>query len=126
MGDSRLVQLSRDVAASQAGSIDARGGTAHQGNVSEAARRGHPAGHEKEEGMTSTESPTVPEGGAPGGEGHPVGLAAAVGELARSPLYWLLVALPLAAALDLQRPGGLWAFLASAVAIIPLAGLMGR
>jgi Ca2+:H+ antiporter len=53
-------------------------------------------------------------------------LAAAVLGLCGEPLYWLLLALPLTAALELLHAGSLWTFLASAVAIIPLAGLMGR
>ncbi len=44
------------------------------------------------------------------------------------PLYWLLVAVPAAVALRLLAgPGGaVWLFLASCLAIVPLAGLMGR
>jgi Ca2+:H+ antiporter len=53
-------------------------------------------------------------------------LGAALRGLAGQPLYWLLAALPLAVGLELSHAGGLWIFFASAVAIIPLAGLMGR
>lgn len=60
------------------------------------------------------------------GEGHPLGLWGAVRGLCKEPLYWLLAAIPLAAALDLKGSGGLWVFLASALAVVPLAGLMGR
>lgn len=42
------------------------------------------------------------------------------------PLYWLLLAIPAAVALRFFGAGELWLFAASAVAIIPLAGLMGR
>jgi Ca2+:H+ antiporter len=42
------------------------------------------------------------------------------------PLYWLLLAFPLAIALRWAHVADVWIFLASAVAIIPLAGLMGR
>jgi Ca2+:H+ antiporter len=56
----------------------------------------------------------------------PVGPLAAVRGLCREPLYWLLAALPVAAVLELAHADGLWVFLASGVAIIPLAGLMGR
>lgn len=42
------------------------------------------------------------------------------------PLFILLLALPLALALELGHASPLWLFLASGVAIIPLAGLMGR
>src|SRR5882762_10012448 len=54
------------------------------------------------------------------------GFWSAVRGLCKEPLYWLLLALPLAVVLDLLHADGLWVFLASAVAIIPLAGLMGR
>jgi Ca2+:H+ antiporter len=56
----------------------------------------------------------------------PVGLSPAMRGLATQPLYWLLLALPVAVGLELTHTGELWIFLASAVAIIPLAGLMGR
>jgi Ca2+:H+ antiporter len=46
--------------------------------------------------------------------------------LCTEPFYWLLVAFPLAVVLDLLGAGGLWVFLASATAVVPLAGLMGR
>src|SRR5262245_15598999 len=42
------------------------------------------------------------------------------------PLYWLLVAVPVAIVLEVAHADGLWIFLVSCVAIIPLAGLMGR
>lgn len=42
------------------------------------------------------------------------------------PLYWLLVTLPLAVILEVMHASGLWIFLAACVAIVPLAGLMGR
>lgn len=42
------------------------------------------------------------------------------------PLYWLLLAMPVAFVLEGLHAGGLWIFVASGVAIIPLAGLMGR
>jgi Ca2+:H+ antiporter len=42
------------------------------------------------------------------------------------PLYWLLPALPLAIVLKLLHVDALWLFLVSCVAVIPLAGLMGR
>jgi Ca2+:H+ antiporter len=54
------------------------------------------------------------------------GLWAAIRGLCAEPFYWLLLALPLTVALDLLHAGALWVFLASAIAIIPLAGLMGR
>lgn len=50
----------------------------------------------------------------------------AIRGLCREPLYWLLLALPLAVALEFAHAGGLAVFLASGIAIIPLAGLMGR
>src|SRR5438105_1693330 len=42
------------------------------------------------------------------------------------PLYWLLLAVPLAVVLRLLHAPDLGLFLATCVAIIPLAGLMGR
>src|SRR5580765_8169138 len=42
------------------------------------------------------------------------------------PLYWLLLALPVAVVMELIHVPPLWTFLASCVAIVPLAGLMGR
>lgn len=42
------------------------------------------------------------------------------------PIYWLLLALPVAVVLEVLHAEGLWIFLASATAIIPLAALMGR
>ncbi len=42
------------------------------------------------------------------------------------PLNWLLLALPVALALEWTHAGDLYVFIASAVAIVPLAGLMGR
>jgi len=56
----------------------------------------------------------------------PASFGRALASVLRHPLYWLLVAVPLAAGLELGHVGGLWVFLASALAIIPLAGLMGR
>ena len=48
-------------------------------------------------------------------------------ELLRRPVNWLLVAFPLALALKwLFDAGPLWIFAVSGIAIIPLAGLMGR
>ncbi|MGN6546125.1 MAG: hypothetical protein ACTHK7_13810, partial [Aureliella sp.] len=42
------------------------------------------------------------------------------------PLNWLLLALPVAVVLDWTGQPELWIFIASALAIVPLAGLMGR
>lgn len=44
----------------------------------------------------------------------------------REPLYALLAALPVAVVLELARADPLWVFLVSCVALVPLAGLMGR
>ncbi|MGD9646934.1 MAG: calcium/proton exchanger [Pirellulales bacterium] len=54
------------------------------------------------------------------------GTATALKQLVKQPLTWLLVALPVTVVLEAMGYGGLTIFLASAVAIIPLAGLMGR
>lgn len=42
------------------------------------------------------------------------------------PLHWLLLAIPAAYGLEIYHIGDLWIFIAACVAIIPLAGLMGR
>lgn len=42
------------------------------------------------------------------------------------PIYALLIAVPIAVVLELAHAGEIWIFLASGVAIIPLASLMGR
>jgi len=47
-------------------------------------------------------------------------------EFLNKPLYWLLVCVPLAVVLKYSHAAEMWVFLASGVAIIPLASLMGR
>lgn len=47
-------------------------------------------------------------------------------QLKSEPLYWLLVAVPLAAGMEFGHANELWIFIVSGVAIVPLAGLMGR
>src|SRR5438128_7905459 len=42
------------------------------------------------------------------------------------PLYWLLPALPVAIGLKLFHADPLWLFVVSCIAVVPLAGLMGR
>src|SRR5437763_1986484 len=42
------------------------------------------------------------------------------------PLDWLLLAIPVAVALAAWRAPAVWVFVASGLAIVPLAGLMGR
>jgi Ca2+:H+ antiporter len=42
------------------------------------------------------------------------------------PLYWLLLALPLAIVFKVLQANDVWIFVISCIAIIPLAGLMGR
>ncbi|MEE8451799.1 MAG: calcium/proton exchanger [Thermoguttaceae bacterium] len=56
----------------------------------------------------------------------PAGLATACRTIVKGPLYWLLVAMPVALALEWTHADPLWVFLISALAIVPLAGLMGR
>ncbi|OAI47621.1 cation transporter [Planctomycetaceae bacterium SCGC AG-212-F19] len=46
--------------------------------------------------------------------------------LVAEPLYWLLVFVPVAIVLEVMHAPGVWVFVASCVAIVPLAGLMGR
>ncbi len=56
----------------------------------------------------------------------PAYFAGACRDICKSPLYWLLPALPLAVGLKLAEVDGLWVFIVSGLAIVPLAGLMGR
>ncbi|HYW81239.1 MAG TPA: hypothetical protein VE890_16770, partial [Thermoguttaceae bacterium] len=56
----------------------------------------------------------------------PADLATACRGLVKGPLYWLLAAIPVALALELAEADALWVFAISALAIVPLAGLMGR
>jgi Ca2+:H+ antiporter len=65
---------------------------------------------------------TTPTAASP----QPLGLGGALRQLARSPLSWLLLALPVAAWLHATGGGALATFLAAALAVIPLAGVMGR
>src|SRR4051794_13317396 len=44
----------------------------------------------------------------------------------KSPLNWMLVAVPAAIALELMHADPLYIFIACAIAIVPLAGWMGR
>src|SRR5205823_2380863 len=41
-------------------------------------------------------------------------------------LFWLLVFIPISVVLEMTHAAGIWIFAASALAIVPLAGLMGR
>lgn len=56
----------------------------------------------------------------------PAGIGLALRRLIKEPLIWLLLAVPVAIVLDLMHAGPLWVFVASGIAVIPLAGLMGR
>ena len=56
----------------------------------------------------------------------PADLSAALRGLAREPLYCLLLVVPLAIALSVAQADNLWIFLSAGLAMIPLAGLMGR
>lgn len=56
----------------------------------------------------------------------PANLLTVLRGLWKTPLMWLLVAAPVAVGLELMHVGPLWVFVASGIAIIPLAGLMGR
>src|SRR6266404_2289332 len=46
--------------------------------------------------------------------------------LGKEPLYWLVLFFPLTLVLEFVHVNALWVFVVSAVAIIPLAGLIGR
>jgi Ca2+:H+ antiporter len=56
----------------------------------------------------------------------PSELRTALASLAAEPLYWLLAAIPVALLLDWFHFRPLWVFVVSGLAIIPLAGAMGR
>ena len=53
-------------------------------------------------------------------------LSPPVGRFRIRPLYWLLAAMPIALISRFTQVGEVWVFVFSCVAIIPLAGLMGR
>src|SRR4051812_36284056 len=76
--------------------------------------------------MNSTEvrapNPDAPGGGTPSS----ADMGVALRRLAKQPFYWLLLALPVAVGLELFHAGALWTFVFSGLAVIPLAGLMGR
>lgn len=59
-------------------------------------------------------------------EASPAGIGEAVLGLVKSPLYWALLAVPVAIVLEVLHVGPLGVFLASGIAVIPLAALMGR
>jgi len=52
--------------------------------------------------------------------------AKAISRFRLGPFYWLLLALPLAVVLKAMQVTDVWIFASSCIAIIPLAGLMGR
>ena len=56
----------------------------------------------------------------------PASIGDALRGAAREPFNWLLLAMPVAVGLELFHAGPLWKFLVSGLAVIPLAGLMGR
>src|SRR5690242_352263 len=56
----------------------------------------------------------------------PAGIGTALRHLIKQPFYWLVLAFPAAFAIELLHTGALWLFLISGLAIIPLAGAMGR
>ena len=58
--------------------------------------------------------------------GTPANSAAAGNGFKIDPLYWLLAAIPVAITLRVMGASDVWIFASSCVAIIPLAGLMGR
>lgn len=49
-----------------------------------------------------------------------------LGSLVFEPLMWLLLALPVVVVLEVIHAPGVWVFITAGIAIIPLAGLMGR
>src|SRR6186713_160069 len=71
---------------------------------------------------------TASHGSKPGKNGHTSqkALGPALRGLFVEPLNSLLLATPVAIALELAHADPVWIFLASGIAVIPLAGLMGR
>jgi Ca2+:H+ antiporter len=74
--------------------------------------------------VTPRVEPSAPATGGGGGHGH--GGGSGVGGFAFEPLDLLLLAIPVAIALKIAGVGGVWLFAVSCLAVIPLAGLMGR
>jgi Ca2+:H+ antiporter len=68
---------------------------------------------------------TANEGPKPEPQSH-AGIGAALWTVAKEPLNWLLLALPVAVGLSVAHGSELWIFVFSALAVIPLSGLMGR
>ncbi len=60
------------------------------------------------------------------GKVSPASIGDALRGAAREPFNWLLLAMPVAVGLELFHVSPLWKFLVSGLAVIPLAGLMGR
>jgi Ca2+:H+ antiporter len=54
------------------------------------------------------------------------GVGTALGGLTKQPLYWAVLAVPVAAGIKMMQAGDLWVFVFSGLAVVPLAGLMGR
>ena len=73
--------------------------------------------------MRSTEPGTQ---NSVGGEVSPAGIVDALRGATREPFNWLLLAMPVAVGLEVFHASALWKFLVSGLAVIPLAGLMGR
>lgn len=59
-------------------------------------------------------------------ESAPTGTAFTLSAFVKEPLNWLLLAIPVAIGMEFLHVGELWTFLFSGLAVIPLAGLMGR
>jgi Ca2+:H+ antiporter len=60
------------------------------------------------------------------GKVSPASIGDALRGAVREPFNWLLLAMPVAVGLELFHVSPLWKFLVSGLAVIPLAGLMGR
>jgi len=60
------------------------------------------------------------------GKASPASIGDALRGAVREPFNWLLLAMPVALGLELFHASPLWKFLVSGLAVIPLAGLMGR
>lgn len=76
--------------------------------------------------MSENPSPLIPEFSDAHPALSPANFWAACRTICKSPLYWLALALPLAVGMELAQASSSWIFIVSGLAIIPLAGLMGR
>lgn len=76
--------------------------------------------------MSGTQSPSPGPTSRPHASPTPAGLLAALWGLVKEPFTWLLASVPVPLILEHYHVSEIWIFIFSGLAIIPLAGLMGR